>query len=389
MPRGLPLAMRRAAWVLVYLALAAGGVAIGFQLSARFRTVPPPQQASRPAPKTEPAIAPDPPAPAPPPVIGAAPGFALPGPSFAQLVKDVGPSVVHIQVRVGGGPSAFGVDEMREGQGTGFIISPDGYILTNDHVVGNAEKITVRLLDDREFEGKVIGSDPNTDIALIKIDDSSALPAASLGDSDAVDIGEWVVAIGNPFGLDHTVTAGIVSAKGRRNVFPGGRSGTYDFIQTDASINPGNSGGPLINMRGEVIGINSAISAQGQGIGFAIPINMAKMLMPQLKQTGRVARSYIGVVPDVVPRDIASALGLASTDGALIRQIVANSPAQDADLRAGDVIVEFDGKPVRTPADLRLMAGLAGVGKTVTLGVIGDSGKRRQVEITLQEIPSR
>src|SRR5262245_3350330 len=248
-------------WVLAYVALAALGVGLGFQISRRLD--PPPRQiAAAPAPAATPALPTLAPAPAP--SVGAPRVPVLsPGPSFAQLVKNVGPAVVHIQVRVGGGPtSLFGfADGWREGQGTGFLVSADGYILTNDHVVGNAENIRVRLLDDREFEGKVVGTDPNTDIALIKIEDSKPLPVAALGDSDDVEIGEWVVAIGNPFGLDHTVTAGIVSAKGRRNILPGGRSGTYDFIQTDASINPGNSGGPLINMRGQVIGINSAISA--------------------------------------------------------------------------------------------------------------------------------
>jgi S1-C subfamily serine protease len=374
--------MRRAAWLTAYLALAATGVVAGFGLSRRLD--PPAPERAR-APAAQPAMAPAEPPPAAPAPSRAQ--FSAPGPSFAQLVKDVGPAVVHIQVRVAGrAPSLFGVgEEWREGQGTGFIISPDGFILTNDHVVGNADRITVRLHDDREFEGRVIGSDPNSDIALIKIDDSTPLPSAELGDSETVEIGEWVVAIGNPFGLDHTVTAGIVSAKGRRNIYPGGRPGTYDFIQTDASINPGNSGGPLINMRGEVIGINSAVSAQGQGIGFAIPINMAKLVMPQLKQTGRVARSYIGVAPGDVPRDHADALGLATTDGALVMEVVSGSPAEEAGLRVGDVIVGFDGKPVKTPADLRLMAGLAGVGKTVTLDVVGDSGKHRDVEVTLAE----
>ncbi|MBI4508604.1 MAG: trypsin-like peptidase domain-containing protein [Deltaproteobacteria bacterium] len=310
--------------------------------------------------------------------------------SFVELAKKFSPAVVHIDVQVGrrnpfmfGGWETYGI-----GQGTGFIISPDGYILTNDHVVGKASAIRVRLADDREFAGKVIGADPKTDIALIKIEDTSPLPTAPLGDSDTVEIGEWVVAIGNPFGLDHTVTAGIVSAKGRRDIHPGGnRSGYYDFIQTDASINPGNSGGPLINVRGEVIGINSAVSAQGQGIGFAIPVNMAKTLIPLLKQHGHAPRSWIGVGIAPVTREIADKLGLSSTKGAVIAQVVPGSPAAEAGLKTGDIIVAFDGKTIHRHDDLPWLASTAGIGRTVPVVVAEKGGGQRELKVTLSEKP--
>jgi serine protease Do len=213
--------------------------------------------------------------------------------SFVKLARTLGPAVVNVV--------AIQTDEAREliapssersrprgrGQGTGFVIHKSGYILTNAHVIDAADDIRVRLADERELSAKLVGKDERTDIALLKVE-AGDLATAPLGNSDEVQIGEWVVAIGNPFGLDHTVTAGIVSAKGRRDVRPGGATtGYYDFIQTDASINPGNSGGPLINTRGEVIGINTAMNAQAQGIGFAIPINMAKVIAPMLKQYGR------------------------------------------------------------------------------------------------------
>ena len=231
------------------------------------------------------------------------------------------------------------------------------------------------------FKGQVIGSDPQTDLALVKIDDSKALPTARLGDSDQLDIGEWVVAIGNPFGLEQTVTAGIVSAKGRRDVNPGGRRGYFDFIQTDASINPGNSGGPLINSGGEVVGINSAVNAQGQGIGFAIPINMAKTIMPLLKQYHRVPRSWIGVaIRPASPAD---------DGGALVAEVVPGSPADAAGVKAGEVIVEFDGKAIKRSTDLSWLVSIAGAGRTVPATVADQGGSRRTVNMTLAEKPER
>jgi serine protease Do len=320
---------------------------------------------------------------------------AIAAPNFVQLVKDVGPAVVNISVKVqrasgrqmdpfgrsfgGGGP------EVGEGVGTGFFISSDGYILTNDHVVGEASEITVTVADGRELKGKVIGTDQRTDIGLIKVEDKKPFPAVRLGDSDSAQIGEWVVAIGNPFGLDHTVTAGIISAKGRRNIRPSGRAGEFDFIQTDASINPGNSGGPLLNVRGEVIGINSAVNMAAQGIGFAIPANMVKTLLPQLKDKGKVTRSYLGVKMQDIDRNLAKSWKLDDTKGALITEVVDGSPAAKAGLKAGDVVVSFEGKPVGSSDDLRWVAGTAGVGKTVSLGLTGKGGSRT-IKVTLGEL---
>ena len=234
--------------------------------------------------------------------------------------------------------------------GSGFIISQDGYILTNDHVVDGADEIKVKLSDGREFTGEIRGLDPKLDLALIKIDAGEDLPVARLGDSEAIKVGEWVMAIGNPFGLEQTVTVGIVSAKGRVI-----GAGPYDdFIQTDASINPGNSGGPLFNMRGEVVGINTAIVAQGQGIGFAIPVNMAKQIIPQLRDEGRVTRGWLGVTVQALNKELADSFGLDSTHGALVNEVIEDSPADKAGLKRGDIIVEYDGTRVDELNDLPL-----------------------------------
>jgi serine protease Do len=258
-----------------------------------------------------------------------------------------------------------------KGQGTGFIINKRGYILTNAHVIESSDDVRVRLVDERELTAKVVGKDERTDLALLKIDAGGDLPVAPLGNSDEVQIGEWVVAIGNPFGLDHTVTAGIVSAKGRRDVRPGGsQSGFYDFIQTDASINPGNSGGPLINSRGEVIGINTAMNAQAQGIGFAIPINMAKVIVPLLLQYGHAPRSWLGIYPQSVTGQLERAFGLHDTRGALITDVVAGSPAAEAGLQPGDVVDDFDGKPIRRADDLTWLVATSHAGRPVGLTVI-------------------
>jgi serine protease Do len=326
---------------------------------------------------------------APPP---AAAGAAVPAgtpPSFVQLAKQAGPAVVNINVKIARPTSAFDVDpfgggmQYGEGLGTGFFISADGYILTNDHVVGQATAISVALADGREFAGRVVGTDPRTDIALIKVDDKKPFPYVKLGDSDKAEIGEWVVAIGNPFGLDHTVTAGIISAKGRRNVRPSGRRGLFDFIQTDASINPGNSGGPLLNLQGEVIGINAAVNAQGQGIGFAIPVNMAKTLLPMLRDHGKVQRSYLGVGVQDMTRELAKSLKLPEATGAVITKILPESPAAKAGLKVGDVVVSFEGKPVKDAEDLTWLTSTTPNGKTVSLGLSG----QRSVRVTLAEMP--
>jgi serine protease Do len=269
-----------------------------------------------------------------------------------------------------GGPMPRGPQRQRS-LGSGFIIDADGSILTNNHVVENAQKIVVKLSDDQEFEAKVVGRDAKTDIAIIKITAKTALTAASLGDSDHLDVGEWVVAIGNPFGLDSTVTSGIVSAKGRHI-----GQGPYDnFIQTDASINPGNSGGPLINLRGEVIGINTAIFSRtggNMGIGFAIPINLAKELLPQLRGKGKVTRGYLGVLIQKVTPEIAESLGMERGYGALVANVSKDGPADKAGVKVGDVIVEFDGKEVKDSVELPTIVARTPVDKKVRMKVLRD-----------------
>jgi serine protease Do len=254
----------------------------------------------------------------------------------------------------------------QRGVGSGFIMNRDGYILTNNHVVEDADQIKVKLANGKEYEGKVVGRDPKTDLALIKINASSDLQPLTLGNSDDLKVGSWVVAVGSPFGLEQTVTAGIVSAKGRVI-----GSGPYDnFIQTDASINPGNSGGPLINMRGEVVGINTAIIASGQGIGFAIPINMAKEIAPQLQNKGHVTRGWLGVSIQEVTPELAKSFGLKEKKGALVAQVVSGSPAEKAGIEQGDVIMEFDGKEVANSKDLPRIVASSPVGKAVTVKLL-------------------
>ena len=257
----------------------------------------------------------------------------------------------------------------RRSVGSGFVVDPSGYILTNDHVVEEGQELTVKLADGSEHRARVAGRDPKTDIALIKIDVDRELPVVLLGDSDALEVGEWVLAIGNPFGLEHTVTSGIVSAKGRRI-----GAGPYDnFIQTDASINPGNSGGPLINLRGEVVGVNTAIFSRGGGnigIGFAIPINLVKGLLSQLKDEGKVTRGWLGVVIQDVNAEMAEALGMDEAGGALVANVGKGSPAEQAGVQVGDVIVAFDGSPVGKSSELSLIVARTGVGRVVDVTVV-------------------
>ena len=277
-----------------------------------------------------------------------------------------------------GGPLPRGPQRQRS-LGSGFIIDGDGSILTNNHVVENAQKIVVKLADDQEYEAKVIGRDSKTDIAIIRINAKTSLPAAALGDSDRLEVGEWVVAIGNPFGLDSTVTSGIVSAKGRHI-----GQGPYDnFIQTDASINPGNSGGPLINLKGEVIGINTAIfsrSGTNIGIGFAIPINLVKELLPQLRGKGKVTRGYLGVLIQKVTPDIADSLGMDKSTGALVANVSKDGPAERAGVKVGDVIVEFDGKEIKDSGDLPMIVARTPVDKKVRMKVLRD---KKEVFLTV------
>jgi serine protease Do len=334
-------------------------------------------------------------------------------PSFSQIVKKAAPSVVNISsvtvVSTGRqmpfqnpfGDDPFGdlferffryrIPQMPEnyrqtGLGTGFIIDEDGYILTNNHLVESAEEINVTLADKREFEAEIIGRDPKTDLALLRIEGADELEPLTLGDSDKLEVGDWVVAIGNPFGLENTVTAGIVSAKYRRNV----TASSYDnYIQTDASINRGNSGGPLMNTKGEVIGINTAIFSSQTGgsigIGFAIPSNMARDLLPQLKK-GKVVRAWLGVMIQAITSDLKNAFDLKDDKGALVADVVTGGPAEKAGFKRGDVIMSFDGKDIDESSELPYMVSSTPVGKTVDVEVLR-SGKKQTIKVKLGELP--
>src|SRR5215472_1868178 len=328
-------------------------------------------------------------------------------PDFATLAKRVGPSVVNVsttQVRKAAAdtPSPFDSDDpmsqfwqrffggrmprggsqRQTGLGSGFLIDRNGTILTNYHVVDGAQKISVTLSDGKTYDAKVIGKDQKTDIAVVKIDAGQDLPAVTLGDSDRLEVGEWVMAIGNPFGLDHTVTSGIVSAKGRQI-----GQGPYDnFIQTDASINPGNSGGPLINLRGEVVGITTAIYSQSGGnigIGFAIPINLVKELLPQLR--GKGTRGYLGVLIQKVTPEIADSLGMDRGRGALVANVSKDGPAEKAGVKVGDVIIEFDGKEIKDSGDLPIVVARTPVDRKVRMKVLRDK-KELQLTVSVGEL---
>jgi len=267
--------------------------------------------------------------------------------------------------------------------GSGFIINKEGYIVTNNHVISDADKITVVLADEEEFDAKIIGRDIYTDIALIKINNAKDLPYVEMGDSDALKVGEWVVAIGNPFGLAQTVTAGIVSAKGRVI-----GSGPYDdFIQTDASINPGNSGGPLINMQGKVIGINTMIIAGGQGIGFAIPVNLSKGIIKQLQSNGDVTRGWIGVTIQEVKGEIAQYYGIkGDTKGVLVLDVVSGDPADKAGIKAKDIIIAINGKAITSSRELTNRIANIGVGEIAKIKILRD-GKKQVFKVKIGERP--
>ena len=267
--------------------------------------------------------------------------------------------------------------------GSGFIIDPSGLIVTNNHVVEDATEITVKTQAGDEYKAKVLGRDPKTDLALLKVDAGKDLPYLKLGDSSQAKIGDWVVAIGNPFGLEHTVTSGIISARGRAI-----GAGPYDdFLQTDASINPGNSGGPLLNLDGEVIGINTAIVAGGAGIGFAIPANLAQNIVAQLKTSGHVVRGWLGVMIQNVTADLAKSFGLEKASGALVADVAPNGPAKEAGIERGDVIVAFNGQTIEDSADLPTIVAQTPVGEKVDVDIVRDGhAKTVQVEIgRLQE----
>jgi Do/DeqQ family serine protease len=325
--------------------------------------------------------------------------------AFTAVVDRVAPAVVNVSTtprRAASAPPGDDPDRFREffgdelyeryfrrrpesvrANGSGVIVDPNGYILTNSHVIENAQDITVRLADARRFTARVIGSDPKTDLAVLKVDAPAPLPAAELGDSDALRVGQWAIAIGHPFGLDRTVTVGIVSATARTRV---GVATYENFIQTDASINPGNSGGPLLNIDGRVVGVNTAIVATGQGIGFAIPINMARDIMRQLVARGRVVRGWLGIVIQDVNEELARSFGVAERDGVLVADVMQGGPGDAAGLRPGDVIVEFAGARVREVPELQRVVAGAAPGDTVALVVVRE-GARVQASVTLGEMP--
>ncbi|MBI5075287.1 MAG: DegQ family serine endoprotease [Nitrospirae bacterium] len=331
------------------------------------------------------------------------------GQAMAEVAAAVKPAVVNISstktIKISGMQSPFFDDPFfrrffgdqfgqferprehkQSGLGSGVIVDKDGYILTNNHVIRDADEIKVKLSDKREFKGKVIGTDPKTDLAVIKID-SNHLPVLKLGDSDKLKVGETVIAIGNPFGLNQTVTSGIVSATGRANV---GIADYEDFIQTDAPINPGNSGGALVNVRGELVGINTAIfSTSGgyQGIGFAIPSSMAKVVMDNLIKKGKVVRGWLGVSIQPVTSDLAKQFDIKDDKGALVGDVVEESPAEKAGMQRGDVIIEFDGKEVPDPASLRNSVAGTPPGKKVTLKIMRD-GKMQKMDVAIAELPA-
>jgi serine protease Do len=326
--------------------------------------------------------------------------------SFNQLAENSSPAVVNIRtiktIKGGGhvfrqfkkGP--FGEDDpfhdffdrffgderphdfKQRSLGSGFIIDKDGYIVTNNHVVENADKIEVILKDEKEFDAEIVGRDANTDLALIKIKPDRDLPVLLFGDSDALKVGQWVVAIGSPFGLEHTVTAGIVSAKGRVI-----GSGPYDdFIQTDASINPGNSGGPLIDMQGKVVGINTAIIAGGSGIGFAIPINLAKNIVDQLKSSGEVIRGWLGVGIQDISKQVAEYYGIKSEKGVLVTEVFPDDPADKAGIEPQDIILSINGKEVESSREITSLIADLGVGETVKIQVLRN-GKTRTFKVKI------
>jgi len=270
------------------------------------------------------------------------------------------------------------------GLGSGVIIDKRGLVLTNFHVVRGADEIIIRLSDKREFRGQILGTDAKTDLAVVRFQpDQHPLTVATLGNSDALRVGEWAIAIGNPFGLDQTVTVGVISATGRADV---GIATYENFIQTDASINPGNSGGPLVNLKGEVVGINTAIVAAGQGIGFAIPINMVKRVVDQLVDKGKVVRGWIGVALQPLSPDLAQSLGLEGTQGAVVGSTIAGSPAAQAGLQQGDVILTYNKVPVEDYRHVQRLVAETGVGKKVVLEVLRKKQKI-EVSVTIAEVP--
>jgi len=341
---------------------------------------------------------------------GAAPPAAVGVPDFTRIVAEVSPAVVNISTRRRAGeghPGAGGTPHGRGGPfphdpfrrffgdpeafrseslGSGFIISADGYVLTNHHVVKDAGEITVRLSDRREFTARLVGSDERSDVALLKIE-ARDLPVVRIGRSSELKVGEWVLAIGSPFDFDHTVTAGIVSAL--RRSLP--NENYVPFIQTDVAINPGNSGGPLFNLRGEVVGINAQIYSRTggfMGLSFAIPIDLAMDVVRQLKEKGRVSRGWLGILIQDVTRELAESFGMERPEGALVAQVMPDSPAERAGIRVGDVVLTFDGQPVEGSAALPPLVGATPVGKEVPVEVLRE-GRRLTLRVRVGELPER
>jgi serine protease Do len=321
-------------------------------------------------------------------------GSALP--ELSQIAQRVLPAVVGIlTTQAAADPPAAGdplkdffehfkSDGARKGLASGFVIHPDGFIVTNAHVIEGAGRVEVELGEDEErVPARVLGRDEASDIALLKVEVGRPLPVLPLGDSDRLQIAEWLMVVGNPFGLSHTVTLGIVSHTGRADVVPAGRDGYYDFIQTDASINPGNSGGPIVNLRGEVVGIATAINATGQGIGFAVPINMAKEIVGQLREHGQVVRSWIGVSVRELRPKVGAAVGGRQV---VVTDVVNGGPAAASGLKVGDVITDFDGRRVPSAARLRWYVATAGVGRAVSMNVRRGVGEQL-LRVELGELP--
>lgn len=335
--------------------------------------------------------------------------------AFTSVVKKAMPAVVHVQVEKTVGAKSYGTQDneffnnpfferffgpqyhrrtpqqprqhKQQGQGSGFIISKDGYILTNNHVVEDADTITVILSDNQKIEAKLIGADPQSDVALIKIDNGGDLPVIPMGDSSTLEVGEWVIAIGNPFGLSQTVTVGVVSAKGRSRM---GINEYENFIQTDAAINPGNSGGPLLNIHGKVVGINSALFSRTggyMGIGFAIPINMVKAIENQLQKHGKVTRGWLGVAIQDVDENLAKSFNLKKAGGILVSEVTKDSPADKAGLKQGDVLIKLNGTVLEDVNDLRNRVALIIPKTRADLEIIRD-GKSKNIEVVIGEQPT-
>jgi len=346
--------------------------------------------------------------PAPSPLPASKGGGAPPENPFVRVAEMVTPAVVNIStVTTGKGRTPteqfrpFGndpffrefFDRFFEGMprqrrqtslGSGLIIDKSGLILTNNHVIKDADEITVKFANNKEAKGTIVGTDPKTDLAVIRVSTTEDLPVVVLGNSDALHVGEWAIAIGNPFGLDHTLTVGVISATGRSEV---GIAAYENFIQMDASINPGNSGGPLLNIRGEVIGINTAIVASGHGIGFAIPVNMARKVMEDLVKKGKVTRGWLGVGIQSLTPELAKSFGVGADEGILVNQVMPKSPAEAAGLKTGDLILSVDGKPVKDPRELQRIIGDAEIGKSIEFTILRDKA-RQTVKVQVGEMPA-